>query len=105
MFGGKFFVLGGHLQILVHVTDRLDQETFFQVARHDGRSGIAAFEQGFACVEQQTTLDLFALRAVAFVAVVNEQRANFLFEKINPVGVRRRGSPAAGQRHAKRRTN
>ena len=42
--GGEFFVLGRHPQLIVGVTDRLDQKASSDVAGLDGGAGIAALE-------------------------------------------------------------
>ena len=45
--------------------------------------GVAALEQPVARVEQQVRLELFALGAVALVAVLDEQRADLLLEELD----------------------
>ena len=90
-----------HLQVFVFVTNRLDEQTFVIVARHHARfAGLAAFQHPFPAVEPQIAFDLFAPRAVAFVAALNQHRSDFLFEKLNVSG-QTRGNRVKSRSHQK----
>ena len=64
------------------IIDRLHQQTFFRIAQNNRRTGVAAFQNIFARIEQQAAFAFFALHAVALVAIIDEDRANFLFEEL-----------------------
>jgi len=56
--GGELFVFGRHPQIVVRVTDRLDQKALLNVAGFDGGAGIASFQHALARIQEQAALDL-----------------------------------------------
>jgi hypothetical protein len=64
--------LGGHLEILAGVADRLDEKTFARIARHDRGAGVAAFQETGHRVQQQVPTKLLGLAAVATVAMLDE---------------------------------
>src|SRR6185436_6017207 len=68
---GRELALRRHLELLVLVADRLDEEALVEVARDDGRAGLAALEQALARVDVELALQLLRLRAVAGVAAVD----------------------------------
>ena len=82
MSGGKLFVFGRHPQVIVGVADRLDQQTLFNVSGFDGGAGIASLKQTLARILEQAALGLGALLAVARVAIVHEDGANLVLEKL-----------------------
>ena len=77
----KLLSFGRHLQIGIGVSNSLDQQALLRVTRHNRRSGFTAFEHTLAGIEQQSAFDFFGLRAVAFVAIVSQHRANAVLEK------------------------
>src|SRR5881628_3046360 len=77
LFVRKLVAFGRHLEIGIGVADSLDEKTLLRVSGHDGRAGGTTFENAFARVQQQFALQLERLRAVALVAVLREQRADF----------------------------
>jgi hypothetical protein len=81
LIGGELFVFGRHPQIIVGVTDRLDQKALFKVAGFDGGAGIASFQQTLARIQEQAALDLGALLAVARVAIVHQDGADLASRK------------------------
>ena len=57
------------------------KKALLRAGGHDGRTGIASLQQGLAAVDEQTTF-LFPLAyGVAFIAVLNEDGANFGFKE------------------------
>ena len=89
------------MQVFVFVTNRLDEQTFVCVARDHRRfARLAAFQHPFPVVEPQIAFELFAPRAVAFVAALNQHRSDFLFEKLNARG-RTRGNRVKSRGHQK----
>ena len=50
--------------------------------RDQGWPGITAAEKPLSGIERQAALDGFRIGCMAFVAVLNEDRADFLFEEI-----------------------
>src|SRR6266568_145853 len=61
---------------------RLDEQAPVGIAGHDAGASLAPLEQAFAGVEEQSSFDLLRLLAVAFVAIVGEDRANPALEEI-----------------------
>ena len=98
LIGGELLVFGRHPQILVGVTDRLDQKALFKVSGFYGGAAIASFKQTFARIQEQAALDFDALMAVARVAIVHQERADFALEKLGARGVFCHGSGQASQR-------
>ena len=84
----KLLAFRRHLQIGIGVADGFDEHTFFRIAGNDHRAVLAAFEQAFVGIEQQAAFDLLGLLAVAFVAVVGEEWADFVFEELDLGGSR-----------------
>ena len=75
------------------VVDRKDQSAGFRVSGYDDRAEFAALEDVLTRIQAKTGL-LFLL-SVALVAMVGEDRADFLFEKLQ-LGVARRGGRLCG---------
>ena len=71
--------LGRHLEVIMLQSG--NQQTFFQVARHDRVSRFAALANSLACVEQQSTLHLFTACRVTLVTVLHQNRPDFLLKK------------------------
>ncbi|MCG3160084.1 MAG: hypothetical protein JMDDDDMK_01117 [Acidobacteria bacterium] len=71
-----------HLQFGVGVANGFDEQAFFNVALNDcGLARRAAFEHRFNRIEQQASLRLPALFAVAGVAIFSERGPDLLLEK------------------------
>ena len=79
---GKFLALRRHLQVRIGVTDGFDQQTFFRIAGNDRRARVAAFLPAAFPIELQAAFDFAFGRAVTLVAIVGEDRTNFVFEEI-----------------------
>jgi len=77
-----FLAFRGHLQVLVRVSDRLDDRAFLGLARHDYRPAVAAVHPGLARIKHQAALHLVGVAAVALVAVFDEERADFGLEEL-----------------------
>ena len=60
------------------------------MAGNNGRSGIAPFEDPVAGIEEEAAFEFFSLFAVALVTILDENRADFLFEKLEFGGFRAR---------------
>ena len=100
---GKLLALGGHLQVLVLVGNRVDQEAVGGLSRDQGGAGVAAVEKPLPRVEHEPALHLVGVPAVALVATGDEHRPHLLLEE-DPVVVgkllRGVGSPRQdGHRH------
>ena len=70
------------MEVGIDVTNRLDHPALFWIPRHDDRAGLAAFEQPIPTIEQEAAFDFLGLGAVAFVAVVGQNRADFVLEEL-----------------------
>src|SRR5437879_5601232 len=70
----------------------LYEQTFFRFARHDGRPGLAAFQQAFPRVEHKTGFDLVRLVAVAFIAILRQDWLDLLFVKLDLLGRKARAA-------------
>ena len=97
---GAELVLGRHLEFLVRITHGADEEAVVGLARHERGTGFAALEQRRAGVEAETRTEFLGRGgAVAFVAMLDQQRADFLFKKLEGFGcggcrqLRRGGAP------------
>src|SRR5258708_7266586 len=84
---GEFLALGRHLQVLVGVTDRLDQKALFRMRRHDCGSGIAAFQQTLTRVQQQTAANLLRALAVALVTIVRQDWPDVFLKELHTVWI------------------
>jgi hypothetical protein len=83
--GGQL-LLGGHLQIGVLVADGLDEQAFFGVAGDEGGAGFSTLKKRLARIEAELAFDLLA-GAVTFITVIDEDRADALFEEFEGLGV------------------
>ena len=82
---------GGHLEAVV--TQRLQQQALFGFARNNAGTGLAPFGDRGPRVEREfaSQLPLFgSIGRVARVAVLHQDRANFLFEEFEVLGFGRR---------------
>src|SRR2546430_12838749 len=79
---GKLLALGGHLKIGISVANGCEQQTFLRITRNNGGAGIAALFPAAFPVEFESAFDFAIGRAVAFVTVVGEDRADSVFKKI-----------------------
>ena len=75
--------LGRHVRFL-GVAEQLDQLAFLRFAGDNGRPLRAALEYHFARGQIKRTFGLLA--AVAFHAIVGENRAHVIFENLQPLG-------------------
>src|SRR5262245_15268407 len=66
-FGLGELMLRGHLEVLIGITDRFDQETFFHFAGNDDWARLASFQNVIAGIEAEAAFEFFGLGAVAFV--------------------------------------
>ena len=79
--GTEFFALGRHLQLGVGVAHRDDEPALVGIAGHEHRAVLAAFFHAVGRVQSEAALRLALLDAVALVAFVREDRADFAFKK------------------------
>jgi hypothetical protein len=79
-----------HLEFFVLVTDGLDQPALVGIAEDNAGPGVAALEQAGARVEQQVRLQLVGFRAVALVAALDEERADYFLEELDAGGIGKR---------------
>ena len=70
----------------IFIANRFDQPTFVRVARFDRFPRIAAGHPAFLRIEQQAAFELLGLGRVAFVTMLDEQRADFPLKKSQLVG-------------------
>ena len=96
--------LGRHLQVVVVVRNRLNQAAGLRIAGDDRRAGVAALAEALAGVEQQFALGLAGLFAVALVAVLHQQRADVVLEKLDPLRLSHHQAtwPSSGPHQSKR---
>ena len=87
----EFFALGGHLELVVFVTDRGEEEATRRLAGDEGRAGVAAGKEGGGGVEEETALDAVGIVAVALVTMLDQDGADLVFEKLEVGGGNRRG--------------
>ena len=80
-------LLRRHLQILIRVTQRRDEQTRLRLPQHHRHTAVAAFEQGIPRIERKSRLQLVRFRAVALVAALDEHRADVLLEE-GQIGIR-----------------
>ena len=82
---GKFAAAfaGWHLKIFVRVADRFEQQTLLRITGHNRRAGIAAFQQSVAGVKQQAPFDFFRVLRVTLVAMLDEDRTDFLLKELD----------------------
>ncbi len=95
--------LGGHLEVLVLVADRMEQQAFLGLAGNDGGSGVAAGLPAGHVVEPEAALDLLLSR-MAFVAFFDQQGADLGFEEgeaLAGLGVRSRNEQQGNRRENK----
>jgi hypothetical protein len=71
-----------HLQVFIGVPDCLDEQTLLGIPGRHRRPGIAAGEYRFARIEHETAFDFLRRVAVAFVALLAEDRLDLLDEKL-----------------------
>src|SRR5262249_55061194 len=79
---------GRHLQVAL-VTQGLQQPALARLACGQDRPALAALAHALAVVEPKTTLELLrllGLAGVALVAMLDQDRANLLFEELNALG-------------------
>ena len=74
-------LLGRHLEVVVLVADRLDQQALLEVARHDRGAEVAPLADALPRVEHEVRLDLLGRRGVALVAVLDQHRADLRLEE------------------------
>src|SRR5713101_8110237 len=75
-------MLWRHLQILVRIPHRRNEQALLRFPRNDARSTLASLQQPLATIQNKTAFDLFALAAVAFVAALRENWPDLLLEKL-----------------------
>lgn len=73
---------GGHLELVVSMSDDLNEEARFGLARGDGGAAVAAFEQGLAGVEAEAT---HGRGGMATVAILGEQGADLHLEEFGGI--------------------
>jgi hypothetical protein len=80
---GEAVAFGGHEEVGIVASEGVEEEGFFGVTGGDGGLfGSAAAEEAGAGIYEQISFELLALRAVALVALVDEDGADFLFEEV-----------------------
>jgi hypothetical protein len=84
-----------HFQFGMCLSDGLEQQAFFRLARNQRWSAAAAVDHAIAVVQAQAPLGV-GVRGMAVVAIVGEQRPNFLFEEIDQSGIVARRRLARG---------
>ena len=91
------FALGRHAKIFVPITHGLDERAVVEIARHHSRTAVAAARPAIAVVEPQAALG-FLLGAVAFVAMLGEERPDAFFKKLEARGIGRCGGGGGERR-------
>src|SRR5690606_9152426 len=77
-----------HAEVGVLPTHDLDEEASARIARHDGRSALAAAKETRARVEAQIRTRLLRSRRVALVAMLDEERPDLVLEEGDVLGAR-----------------
>ena len=93
----QFWFLRRHGQVFVTMRHCREQETRLRFPWDDGRPRIASLQKAGRNVHTQAALEFLARRAVALVAILSEDRPDFLFEKFHL------GSRGPNARRQKRR--
>ncbi len=79
--------LGGHLELDILIADGLDERTLVGPAGNERGAGVSALEGGFEAVEPQSAFQLRGAGAVAGVAAVDEDGADFFLEELGAGGI------------------
>ena len=82
MLVAQLVVLRRYLKVLVKVFDRADEPAFSGITGNDHGAGIAASFPASLRVEQEAAFEFLRFGAVAFVAMLREQWADDLLEKL-----------------------
>ena len=87
--------LFGHLEVVVDVPHRADEQALLGMAGNDGRTGGAALEQPGPRIEIEFAANLLRAGGMAFVAMLDEEGADSLLEERDALGrwVRRKEWP------------
>ena len=67
----------------------MNQGTLLGLPRNNGGPGLSALESGLSAVQPKPRKGRGHLRAMAGIAVIDEQRTNFLFEELELASCRR----------------
>ena len=103
--GGRKFSFGGHLDRIIGVTDRFDEQALVRFARHECGTRFASFADSVATVEQQFAAEFFRVGRMAFQAMSHQQRPDFLLEEFIVGIVRTRSVRRADRREGQCRQN
>ena len=95
---GRELCLGRHLEVLVVVSNRGDEQAVVWVTRDDRWSGVAAGQDGGQRIELEAALQLGCAVRVALVAMVHEHRPHALLKELDLRGGGRRGHGTGGYR-------
>lgn len=79
--------VGGHLDFVVGVAERAKEKRGFGIAGDDGWAGVASFEERGGIIEAETAFGFVRFKAVAVVAVLDEDGTDFGFEKFDGSGI------------------
>ena len=82
-------LLRRHLEVLILVVDRLDEQTFLRIARDDRRPQVAPLAHPCARVEEQVAAQLLGLGGMALVALLDQDRPDSRFEEGDALRCRR----------------
>ena len=82
-FRKRALFFGWHLEVFIRIPDGSDDETLLRIAGNNGGSGISPFHPAFTEIEEQATFNLFGLSAVAFIAPLDQHRADVILEKLD----------------------
>src|SRR5262249_9143315 len=76
-------LLGRHFEIFVHLANRPDEQTSLWLAWDNRGTALATFEGSVARIEHKTAFYLVRLMAMAFEAIVRQNRLHLLLEKLD----------------------
>ena len=79
-FAGRELGLGRHFELRIHVADRFDEQTRFELTGFDGRSVVAALDPAGARVQSEAAFDLGVV-GVALKAALLEDGQDFGVEE------------------------
>jgi hypothetical protein len=80
------------LQIFICVADGPEEKAGIGLTGHEGGAGVSAGEESLPGIHSEASLDTFGLGAMAFIAGLREDGADFVFEELQVGGIQgRRG--------------
>src|SRR6056300_357353 len=83
---GTQLPLRRHLEVIIPIPDRFDEQAFLCIPRLDRWTGVPSRKYVLKVVELNSAFKFFRFRRVALVTLFRENGSNLLFEKFVPFG-------------------